>query len=102
MMLAYTGAVKDDVLDIESLACRLIRMLWEHYPEGLRARYGLDCSEDAKGWELLEEMGRRRGFLVSGGEIDLERAASVLLEEFRSGKLGRFTLERPEKDEVQP
>ena len=102
MMLAYTGAVKDDVLDIESLACSLIRMLWERYPQNLRARYGLESAEDAEGWELLEELGRRRGFLVSGGEINLERAASVLLEEYRSAKLGRFTLEGPEKDEGQP
>ena len=95
MRLAYTGAVKDDVIDIESLACNLMRMLWTRYPDALRTRYKIEMPEDAEGWELLEAAGRKRGFLVSGGEVDLERMARVLLEEYRSCKLGRFTLETP-------
>ena len=97
MMLAYTGAVRDSVLDLEDLASHLMQLLWQHYPDAVRVRYKLKAPEDAAGWELLELAGRKRGFLVSGGEINTERMAQVLLEEFRSGKLGRFTLETPEE-----
>ncbi|MCI8524626.1 MAG: ribosome biogenesis GTPase YlqF [Oscillospiraceae bacterium] len=97
-LLAFTGAVKDDILDAEGLACRLAELLWRRYPGSLRDRYGLDCPPDAAGWTLLEAVGARRGFRVSGGEIDLERAARALLEEYRSGRLGRFTLETPEEN----
>ncbi len=96
LMLAFTGAVRDGVLDVEGLACRLLELLWARYPDSVRARYGIACPPEAPGWELLEAVGRRRGFLVSGGEIDQERAANVLLEEYRSCKIGRFTLEGPE------
>ncbi len=95
MMLAYTGAVKDDILDIEELACFLIKLLHDRYPQALKERYGIDTAQDLPGYVLLEMAGRKRGFLVSGGEINTERMAKVLLEEFRSGKLGRFTLESP-------
>ena len=98
--LAYTGAVKDDVIDLETLACHLIRMLWTRYPDSVRERYKIDLPEDVEGWELLEAAGRKRGFLVSGGEVNTERMARVLLEEYRSCKLGRFTLETPEMLEV--
>lgn len=100
MRLAYTGAVKDDVIDLEALACNLIRLLWERYPEAVRIRYKIQLPPDAEGWELLEAAGRKRGFLISGGEVDLERTARVILEEYRSCKLGRFTLETPEMLEV--
>ena len=93
--LAYTGAVKSDVLDIETLACHLIEMLWKRYPDALRQRYKIDLPEDAQGYELLTEAGRKRGFLLSRGEIDTERMARVLLEEFRSCKIGKFSLETP-------
>ena len=96
MRLAYTGAVKDDVLDVESLGCSLMRMLWSRYPDAIRDRYKIEMPEDAQGWELMEAAGRKRGFLVSGGDVDLERMAQVLLEEYRSCKLGRFTLETPD------
>ncbi len=96
MMLAYTGAIKDDILDIEELACRLIQLLHRRYPQALKDRYSIDTEEDLPGYELLEMAGRKRGFLVSGGEINTERMAKVLVEEYRSGKLGRFTLEEPE------
>jgi len=98
--LAYTGAVKDDVIDLESLACHLIQMLWNRYPDAVRERYKIDPSPDADGWDLLQAAGRKRGFLVSGGEVNTERMARVLLEEYRSCKLGRFTLETPEMLEV--
>ena len=96
LMLAYTGAVKEDVIDIEELSCRLMELLWKRYPEKVKERYGIDCEPDTPGWQLLEAAGRKRGFLISGGEINTERMAKVLLDEFRGCKLGRFTLEAPE------
>ncbi len=93
--LAYTGAVKDDVLDTEDLAARLLVLLRDRYPDALRQRYGLDPDADAQGWELLEACARGRGFLMARGEVNTERMAAVLLDEFRGGKLGRISLERP-------
>ena len=99
MRLAYTGAVKDDIMDLETLAAGLLSLLWQRYPQALRDRYKVDPAEDAQGYGLLEAVGRKRGFLVSGGEVDTERAARVVLEEYRSGKLGRFTLDVPPEEE---
>lgn len=96
--LAYTGAVKDDILDAEELAVRLMELLWARYPRALEDRYKLEAlPENPGGYALLEAAGRKRGFLLARGEIDTERMARVLLEEFRSCKLGRFTLEMPEE-----
>lgn len=97
--LAVTGAIKDDILDIETLASILVNRLRELYPEKLTARYKL--KEDALDVELsdfdvLERIGKARGFLISGGEIDLERTAKMLLDEFRNGKIGRMTIDLPE------
>ena len=97
MMLAYTGAVKDGILDIEELACNLIALLHKRYPEALKERYGIETEQGTPGYELLELAGRRRGYLVSGGEINTERMAKVLVDEYRSAKLGKFTLEEPEE-----
>ena len=94
--LAYTGAVKDDILDVETLAMKLMEMLWRRYPQAVTDRYKIQAEPDAAGFSLLEQAGRKRGFLLSGAEIDTERMARVLLEEYRSCKLGRFTLEQPE------
>ena len=96
MMLAYTGAVKDGILDIEELACNLIALLHKRYPEALKERYGIEAEQGTPGYELLELAGRRRGYLVSGGEINTERMAKVLVDEYRNAKLGKFTLEEPE------
>ena len=96
MMLAYTGAVKENVIDLEELACFLMTLLHKHYPKALLDRYQVEAPADTPGWELLELAGRKRGYLVSGGEVNLERMARVLLDEFRGGKLGKFTLEMPE------
>lgn len=97
--LAFCGAVKDDVVDKELLARRLLEELAKSYPESLRARYKIkeDLPED--GAELLMLIGRKRGMLISGGEVDTERAANIVLDEFRSGKLGRITLEKPTEGE---
>ena len=94
--LAYTGAVKDDIMDVEELGCALMEELAARYPQALTDRYKLTPEPGIPGWELLEAAGRKRGFLISGGEVDLSRMARVLLDEFRGGKLGRFTLEAPE------
>lgn len=96
LMLAYTGAVKEGIFDLEELACRLIRLLWERYPDSIRQRYGIEPAEDMNGYDMLQLAGKKRGFLLSRGEINTERMAKVLVDEFRSGKLGRFTLEMPE------
>ena len=96
MKLAYTGAVKEDIMDTEELACHLMEILWKYYPDTVRSRYKVEMSEDAPGYELLEEAGRKRGFLLARGEINTERMAKVLLDEYRSGKLGLFTFEEPE------
>ncbi|MCD8144032.1 MAG: ribosome biogenesis GTPase YlqF [Oscillospiraceae bacterium] len=97
MRLAFTGAIKDDVLDIDDLACELMELLVQRYPSVIQEKYKLTVSEPMRGWQALELVGRKRGFLISGGEVDLSRAARLLLDDYRSGKLGRFTLERPEE-----
>lgn len=96
--LAFTGAVKDDVVDIETLACRLLETLKDMYGGELAARYKIDISEEDDGYALLQKVGRARGMFVSGGEINTERAAITVLDEYRSGKLGRITLELPPKE----
>ena len=96
MMLAYTGAVKDGIMDLDELACRLMELLWQRYPNVIRERYGIDCEPDVPGWQLIEASGKKRGYLLARGEINTERMAKVLIDEFRGGKLGRFTLELPE------
>ena len=96
MMLAYTGAVKENIIDTEELAYRLMELLWKYYPDTVRQRYKVDMPQDTPGYELLEEAGRKRGYLLARGEINTERMAKVLLDEYRSGKLGHFTLEMPE------
>lgn len=96
--LAFTGAVKDDVVDVEALACRLLDVLSVSYPEELTARYKIEIADEDDGYELLQKIGKARGMLVSGGEINTERAAITVLDEYRSGKLGRITLELPQKE----
>ena len=97
MKLAYTGAVKEDIMDTEELACHLMEVLWKYYPDTVKARYKVDMPQDTPGYMLLEEAGRKRGFLLARGEINTERMAKVLLDEYRSGKLGYFTFEEPEE-----
>lgn len=105
LRLAFTGAVRDEILDTETLACHLAAYLGERYPESLKTGYKLaelparaeGEDEIAWGCRLLEAAGEKRGFRISGGEIDTERMAKTILDEFRSGRLGRFTLETPEE-----
>ncbi len=95
--LAFTGAVKDAVLDIELLAVRLIENLKENYPELLIQRYKIEDLE-ADPYDILCEIGKKRGMMIRGGETDTERAANMLLEEYRNCKIGRISLERVENN----
>lgn len=94
--LAFTGAIKDDVVDMEELACYLMDYLGRRYAPVLEGRYKIDVQPEDSGYDLLEKAGRKRGFLMRGGQVDTQRMARVLLDEFRGGKLGRFTLETVE------
>jgi ribosome biogenesis GTPase A len=91
--LAFTGAIRDDIMDMETLGANLMLRLMESYPERLSGRYRIEVNRGAGGFDLLEQAARNRGFLLSGGRCDLNRMAAVLLDEFRGGKLGRITLE---------
>ncbi len=93
--LAFIGSVKDAVLDVETMAVRLIDVLREGYPDRLAERYKLDDISDLQSWEILEAIGRKRGMLISGGEVNTERASVMLLDEYRGGKLGKITMEFP-------
>lgn len=93
--LAFIGSVKDEVTDIETLACRLLESLSKTKPESIEERYKITLSEGLQGWEILEMIGKKRGFLIKGGEIDYERTAVIVCDEFRAGMLGRLTLELP-------
>jgi len=105
--LAYTGAVKDDIMDVETLGCRLMDDLAQRYPVALTQRYKIEPGPKeegqdnvAYGYDLLQAAAAKRGFRISGGELDTERMARILLDEFRGGKLGRFTLELPGEGEA--
>lgn len=95
--LAYTGAIRDQILNTEELACDLLQLLAcrPHDAALLRQRYALE-SLDEDGWALLQMIGRKRGMLVAGGDVDTQRAADTVLDEFRAGRIGRITLEYPE------
>ena len=96
MHLAFTGAVKDDILDKEALSFHLMTVLARHYPERVLERYKVDVNGYADGWEMLEQAAAKRGFKIRGGEVDLERMCNTLLSEYREGKLGMISFETPE------
>lgn len=94
--LAYTGAIKDEIINTELLSYSLLEYLRDNYKDLLCARYKLtEDISDMKGYEILEYIGKKRGFVISGGEIDTERAANTVLDEFRACKIGNITLEKP-------
>ena len=95
-LLAITNAIKADVLDKETLGANFMLRLRDYYPQALTERYKFTPDPSANGFELLEAAGRKRGFLVSGGEVDIERMANTLLGEYHDGKLGRLSLEQPD------
>lgn len=98
--LAFIGSVKDEVTDSETMAVRLIKVLVEGYEDKLTGRYKLKNIDDIHSvmpWEILEEIGRERGMLIKGGEINTQRASVMLLDEYRGGKMGKISFERPPK-----
>lgn len=94
--LAFIGSVKDEILDTETLALRLINVLKNGYSDRISERFKITGFEDKEDYEILEMIGKKRGMLISGGEIDYERVSVMLLDEYRAGKLGRLTLDSPE------
>ncbi len=103
MHLAFTGAVKDEIMDVETLGCHFMTLLGERYPQALMDGYKLaevpareeEENDVAWGYRLLQACAAKRGMRISGGELDTERMARVLLDEYRGSRLGRFTLEVP-------
>ena len=99
--LAFIGSIRDEILDTEALACSLLHYLRNTYPEQLAARYKLKgIDPELSDYDLLCAAAKRRGCLISGGEPDTQRAAGMLLDEFRAGKIGRISLERPDGREA--
>ena len=94
--LAYTGAIRDEIMEIELLCHSLLGYMRDHYKAELMARYKLDDIDGLEGYEILEKIGRKRGCVISGGEIDTERAANILIDELRGCKICPVTLEEPE------
>lgn len=99
--LAYTGAIKDDILDTEELAVSLMEKLASIYPQYLSERFKIEVNEEKTGLQLLEEAARKRGCIISKGEIDYSRISAIVLDEFRGGKIGRISLERPDNLEIE-
>ncbi len=91
LMLAFTGAIRDEIIDTETLAAKLLEELSERYFQPVSER--LKISEIGRGFEMLEAAGKKRGCMISGGEIDMDRISAIVLDEFRAGKLGHITLE---------
>ncbi len=99
--LAFTGAIRDEILDAVTLSFQLLEFIRDAYPTALTARYKITDFEKATGDELMTLICKKRGFLASGAEPDTERGAAVVLDEFRAAKIGRMTLERPERDGIE-
>ena len=91
--LAFVGSVKDQVVDIETLAVRFLRVMRDFYPERLTERYKIENFEELEPYEILELIGKKRGMIMRGGVVDTERASVMLLDEYRGGKLGKITLD---------
>ncbi len=96
--LAYTGAIRDEIMEVELLAYSLLEYLRDNYCDALVSRYKLGDISSLAGHEILEAIGKKRGCVISGGEIDTERAANILLDELRGCKICKVTLEKPEED----
>ena len=96
---AFIGSIKDEIIQVEELSLNLIAYLQERYPKNLKERYGLE-NETLEPVTILSQIGEVRACKKQGGEVDLEKAAALVMEDFRSGKLGRITLEFPETKEA--
>ncbi|MBP3926635.1 MAG: ribosome biogenesis GTPase YlqF, partial [Clostridium sp.] len=97
--LAFIGSINDEIIDKEELAVELIRFLRAAYPKNLRERYGVEIGEE-EDYAVLQGIARARGCLLKGNELDTKKAAALFLDDFRSGKLGRITLEFPAVSEL--
>lgn len=94
--IAFTGGIKDEIMDVEELAFYLVGFLRENYAQKLIERYKLaEADMEFESWDIVEKIGRKRGAVISGGEIDMHRTSMLILDDFRSAKLGRITLELP-------
>ena len=94
--LAFIGSVKDEIIDVETLAMHLLSILNKHYKDRLKERYKIETDDDMTGYDILCAIAKKRGFLISGGEFDTLRCANVVLDEFRGAKLGKISLEVPQ------
>ena len=99
LKLAFSGAIKDEIMDVEELAVHLVEFLLNKYPSALTDRYGLS-DFDKHPYDVLEDLGRKRGCVISGGGVDTVRASNILLDEFRASKLGYISLEFPGENNV--
>ena len=96
LKLAFTGAINDDILDIQTMGVEFINLMMSVDADKIRNRYNIEFDSIDEPYEILTKIGEKRGFKKRGGEVDLERTAKILMDEFRGGKLGRITLELPE------
>lgn len=94
--LAFTGAIKDEILDTETLALRLVERLLLNFPHLLSKRYGIEIKED-DGLKIMIEIAKKRGCIIRGGQVDYTKVSSIILDEFRKGIMGNITLELPEE-----
>jgi ribosome biogenesis GTPase A len=101
LRLAYAGAIKDDIMDTVEISGELLMQLAATYPVNLRERFKLSATEGKNGEQLLREAGKNRGCIISGGEIDLTRIAAIVLDEFRGGKIGKISLEKPGEERIK-
>lgn len=92
--LAYTGAIKDEILDTETLALRLLERLIQDFPDLVEKRYGIEIKDD-KALDVMEQIARKRGCIIRGGELDYTKVCTIILDEFRKGVIGNITLELP-------
>ena len=106
--LSYTGTIKDDILPQTEIAYQLLKLLLENYKENIVERYKISSDyienilsrpepENINIYEIMQEIGRKRGCIISGGEVDDEKTSKIILEDFRSGKIGKLTLEKVER-----
>ncbi len=96
LKLAYVGSIKDEILDLSEVALKFIEFLLHNYPDKLKERYNLDHIEGQEPIEILDEICTKRGFILSGGRIDYDRAAKTIMDEYRTGKIGNISIERPD------
>lgn len=96
LKLAFTGAINDDILDVETMAVEFVKIMMERYPNAIRERYGVEYDQNSDAHQVFLDIGEARGFKIKGNQIDTLRCAKILFDEYRGGMLGKITLEMPE------